>query len=300
MRTLARSLLVALVVGGVPILLEFVGAGAWIVACSHIGGASAVVAAGALLAALVSRWRHDALRLVVLAAAVAVACFGSLQFQGMARRAAFVRTAERSTGLVNAITAFERATGRPPASLDDLVPTYIGQVPSTGLLMHRDYRYRRLAGERMLYWYDLGSRNGRPTRGPSKYPDGPPGNAIVVVFTDADGEVLSVDVDRLPAEPHTMSTNPTRSAAPTGRAYPGLDAAQRRALVGKSLREVRRRLGNPQGSRGLSTAPWELRIDCGRGFLNWDVFFYWPTRSYPAHIYDGNVERIRDWAYVHG
>lgn len=151
----------------------------------------------------------------------------------------------------------------------------------------------------MLYWYDLGSRHGRPMRGLWKYPDGPPGNAIMVVFTDRDGTVLSVDVDRLPADPHAMSTSPTAPAAPAGRAHPGLDAAQREALVGRSIADARRLFGVPQGSRRLPTAPWELRIDCGRGFLNWDVFFYWPTRDYPAHIYGGNVERIGDWAYVH-
>lgn len=53
------------------------------------------------------------------------------------------------------------------------------------------------------------------------------------------------------------------------------------------------------GFRALRDSPWELRIDCSRGMLNWDVFFYWPTQRYPNHIYGGVVEGIADWAYVH-
>lgn len=46
-------------------------------------------------------------------------------------------------------------------------------------------------------------------------------------------------------------------------------------------------------------SPWELRVPCGVGMLNWDVFFYWPTKKYPDYIYGGGVERMGDWAYVH-
>jgi hypothetical protein len=46
-------------------------------------------------------------------------------------------------------------------------------------------------------------------------------------------------------------------------------------------------------------APWELRVPCSTGFINWDVFFYWPGKQYPERAYGGTIERIRDWAYVH-
>jgi hypothetical protein len=46
-------------------------------------------------------------------------------------------------------------------------------------------------------------------------------------------------------------------------------------------------------------SPWELSIPSSQGFLNWDVFFYWPTKKYPREIYGGLVEPIGAWAYVH-
>ncbi len=44
---------------------------------------------------------------------------------------------------------------------------------------------------------------------------------------------------------------------------------------------------------------WELKVECSIGFLNWDVFIYWPTEKYPSNIYGGSTELIRNWAYVH-
>ncbi len=44
---------------------------------------------------------------------------------------------------------------------------------------------------------------------------------------------------------------------------------------------------------------WELSVQCPQGILNWDVFFYWPSKKYPHEIYGGYTERIGDWAYVH-
>ncbi len=57
--------------------------------------------------------------------------------------------------------------------------------------------------------------------------------------------------------------------------------------------------GQSSGRRVADVSRWELRVDCSIGALNWDVFFYWPTRDYPDAIYGGPIERIADWAYVH-
>jgi hypothetical protein len=48
----------------------------------------------------------------------------------------------------------------------------------------------------------------------------------------------------------------------------------------------------------VKQAGWELRVPCSSDPLNWDVFFYWPTRRYPTFIYGGSVKRIGEWAYV--
>jgi hypothetical protein len=68
---------------------------------------------------------------------------------------------------------------------------------------------------------------------------------------------------------------------------------------GVKFHDVATRLGPADGSRTLIEAPWELRVPCSRGGLNWDVFFYWPGQRYPAKAYGGSIERLGDWAYVH-
>jgi len=69
--------------------------------------------------------------------------------------------------------------------------------------------------------------------------------------------------------------------------------------IGRHFSEITEVLGQPSGSRADRVSRWELRVHCSIGFLNWDVFFYWPTQDYPDGIYGGAVERIADWAYVH-
>jgi len=44
---------------------------------------------------------------------------------------------------------------------------------------------------------------------------------------------------------------------------------------------------------------FELSIICPQGAMSFDKFVYWPEGGYPSHMYDGHIERIADWAYVH-
>lgn len=44
--------------------------------------------------------------------------------------------------------------------------------------------------------------------------------------------------------------------------------------------------------------PWELRVDCGRGPLNWDEFYYRPSEKYGERP-SGWVEPMGTWAYFH-
>lgn len=46
-------------------------------------------------------------------------------------------------------------------------------------------------------------------------------------------------------------------------------------------------------------APWELRVTCSSGILNWDVFYYWPSEKYPAESDGGWNEPVGNWSYVH-
>jgi hypothetical protein len=67
----------------------------------------------------------------------------------------------------------------------------------------------------------------------------------------------------------------------------------------RAFAETAEASGQSSGHRPAGVSRWELRVDCSIGVLNWDVFFYRPTRDYPDEIYGGRVERIADWAYVH-
>lgn len=44
---------------------------------------------------------------------------------------------------------------------------------------------------------------------------------------------------------------------------------------------------------------YELKIRTSSGFINFDDFFYWPEKNYPAFINRERIERIGDWAYLH-
>ncbi len=68
------------------------------------------------------------------------------------RNASFNSLAERSMPLVEAVKAFEKAEGHPPKTLDDLVPTYLDSVPSTGLAAYRHYEIHM--GEESSMWKD--------------------------------------------------------------------------------------------------------------------------------------------------
>jgi hypothetical protein len=44
---------------------------------------------------------------------------------------------------------------------------------------------------------------------------------------------------------------------------------------------------------------WILWVDTPVGAINWDIFLYLPNQHYPQLGYDGYLERVDDWAYVH-
>lgn len=66
------------------------------------------------------------------------------------RKASFRALAERSMPLVEAVKAFEKAEGHPPMKLDDLVPSYLDAVPSTGLAAYPHYEIHM--GEESSMW----------------------------------------------------------------------------------------------------------------------------------------------------
>lgn len=217
------------------------------------------------------------------------------------RRLAFARAAQRAQPLVDAIRAFERSKGRPPDALQELVPNHLAAVPATGLVSYPSYEYTQFKDASASFvWWDLGSRRGAQMTGPWVYPDGDPGHAVLGIELDGDELVREVRLDRMPQEGKEQPFSPDAwLSQPDRRLYMVRDLAESNDLRTMSREALEQILGPPTGRRVLRDSPWELRIPCALGILNWDVFFYWPTERYPEQLYDGGIERIGHWAYVH-
>ncbi len=106
--------------------------GLWIVFVPIVGGALLVGVAG--LGLLISR-AHRARGAALIAAGVLVVVPYPLAIRAGAdlRMAGFESFVERSQPLVQAIRAYDRDHGQPPAALAALVPEYLAAVPGTGI-----------------------------------------------------------------------------------------------------------------------------------------------------------------------
>jgi hypothetical protein len=103
--------------------------------------APALAVPGLLVGALFPSIRRRSLVLLVGCCLFVVVGVGALRVGGPIRMAGFDRLAERSKPLVAAITDFTREQGRPPIDLHELVPTYLPEVPGTGMPAYPDFDY---------------------------------------------------------------------------------------------------------------------------------------------------------------
>jgi hypothetical protein len=284
-----------------PVAAEVLGLGSYDLPVYLFAPLGAVCAVLAAYPAWRGRNRLAWKKLALLGATVALTAYPCRRLCNPARQWAFSALAERSRPIVSAIQAYAREHGHPPQSLNDLVPRQLDRIPSTRMPAYPAYEYSvpKADSPVMLRWYDLGSRNGAPFPGLWRYPDGDAGHAILVLTTSRDNIVREVQVDR---------NVPSAAARPfdavAWRQEPSvrmqmLANVRGKIAVGQHLRDVLEILGPEDGQRVLSDTPWELRVPCSRGILNWDLFFYWPGQRYPSVGYGGSIERIADWAYVH-
>jgi hypothetical protein len=212
----------------------------------------------------------------------------------------FQDAATRAEPLVAAIDAYTARTGNPPDSLADIVPQYLTQIPATGIPACERFEYRSLAHKAgSMAWYDLGSRQGQPHLGQSRFDAGDPAHAILVFTLDSQERITGALVDRIPKgrDPETFET--ARWKAGGDRIGMALSLSDTYRLHGMPREVFEQLLGPPDGTRILQGAPWELRIPCPTGLLNHDSFVYWPAQTYPEHLYGGTTESIGDWVYIH-
>lgn len=217
-----------------------------------------------------------------------------------ARKTRFQAAAVRAEPLILAISAYTSAIGHPPAALADIIPRYLESIPATGLQGCNSYEYRSLTHKQgVIVWYDLGSRQGQPYAGQSRYSDGDPDHAILVFNLDAKGKISSALIDRMPKGREPEAFDPERWKAAVNRIGMALDLSETYRLHGMPVDVFESLLGPPDGRRRVQGAGWELRINCPTGLLNHDVFVFWPTQMYPQRLYGGHTELIDGWAYVH-
>ncbi len=216
------------------------------------------------------------------------------------RKARLLQATTRADPLILAIMAYTTATGHPPRGLNELVPEYLEDLPATGLRECGGFDYRPLTHKQgSIVWYDLGSRQGQPYTGQSRYSDGEPGHAILVFSLDAKEQITSALLDRMPKDREPQDFDPARWAAGENRIEMALALADTFRLFGMPREVFERLLGKPDGGRPVHGPLWELRMNCPTGLLSHDAFLYWPTESYPQHLYGGKTEAIGRWVYVH-
>jgi len=216
------------------------------------------------------------------------------------RKARFHHAGKRAAPLLAAIRQYASDYGNPPETLSVLVPRYILEIPATGLREYPQFEYHSFTNRQAsMVWYDLGSRNHKPATGLWVYPDGDPDHAILAFTLDQSNRVVDARVDRMPETTNLMHFDVEMWRAKTNRIEMVRALPERQEAKDATLPELQNLLGPPDGRRMLRDSPWELRVRCSWGLMNWDVFFYWPTTNYPKYIYGGETEIIGDWAYVH-
>ena len=117
------------------------------------------------------------------------------------RKPLFQQAALRAEPVILAIGAYTSAVGHPPTALADIGPEHLEAVPATGLEECGSFEYRSLTHKQgSIVWYDLGSRQGQPHSGKSRYSDGDPDHAILVFSLDSQGKITNALIDRMPVK----------------------------------------------------------------------------------------------------
>jgi type II secretory pathway pseudopilin PulG len=95
--------------------------------------------------------------------------------QWSVRRTGFERAAKNGTTLIHAIDAYINENGKPPKTLESLVPKHVSEITSTGLFAYPEFEYapsnqhtyelriecgEGLNWDRFFYWPDQNYPNG--------------------------------------------------------------------------------------------------------------------------------------------
>ncbi len=141
LRSAAYGFVAAALPGVLVVVCEARGLGSWGYWLFLVTFLVALLGVASALELASEKRRARALRTLCFCVAFAAVAYGALRLSRGARRAAFLRLAERSEPLVAAIKRHEATHGSPPKSLAELVPSLLDRVPETGMPAHPKYEY---------------------------------------------------------------------------------------------------------------------------------------------------------------
>ncbi|HVX11240.1 MAG TPA: hypothetical protein VHC22_08680 [Pirellulales bacterium] len=98
-----------------------------------------------ILGLILEQTRRQSFFWLMLCLLFVISCITGIILGQKVRTAGMRAFAQRSRPLIAAIEQYRRDHSAPPRSLDDLVPDYLPQVPSTGMMAYPEYHY--YAGE---------------------------------------------------------------------------------------------------------------------------------------------------------
>ena len=267
-------------------------------------GLALIVGLLAFFAVIWERVRIFALAVLALAVLYVILWPITLGISAGFRTDQFAKLAERSQPLIEVIKRYEADQGRPPPSLAALVPGYVPSIPGTGMPAHPSYEYKVFPGDlkARYVWYNLGVPD--PTVLPLPSLEfgflGTRGHAALAFLVSGDGRINRIILERMPPGLDSIPFDPQAwRSDPSVRVKMISDLQANIAQQGKRFEDLAILIGQPDDTRKLIATPWELRVRASVGVLNWDVFVYWPSETYPPRMCGGGVERIGGWAYVH-
>jgi hypothetical protein len=250
---------------------------------------------------VIKRKYYAYLSIIAILTIVSIPAVGRISWR--IRENAFKNLAIRSRPLIDAVKKFQTDNQKPPDKLSDLVPKYIPKIPGTGIMAYPYYEYKtfyKIENKKFIYWWDMGPSQGARFGWPARFEDGDPKHAVLVIYLNSEKKVEYLDMDRMPKKLKNEAFDKIVWASNhAARAGMVNDLIEKRYLQEKNLEEAINLLGEPNGMRAEVPSEWELSVQCTSGGINFDVFFYWPTKKYPQYLYGGSTELIEDWAYVH-
>lgn len=149
-RAAAAGVAIPVTIGAITALLAYYPMASFLPRIFYFSSIGTVLVIGAIALIVVAvgigysiwalNWRPLFLAIIV-AGVMVPGVYPGMAAHLYLRKVAFEVLADRSSILVEAIKQYEGNTGAPPATLNDLVPRYLAEIPHTGMAAYPNYEY---------------------------------------------------------------------------------------------------------------------------------------------------------------